>query len=255
MEGQAEVAHDAAEPEGNRPRKLDLQEGRPLGEDGGAVAAQGQIQIVAAGEDVGVEGQTEGGILLAVVGIAHIADVDPRLHRLVGAVVVDLTEHLLVDVGQPFGVDARVEVVLEVAVAQFGSALGAHAVVFLFQLQEHLGVLGGNAVAAEAELFLVLGELDRAADDVIVKIVVVEIADHVGLAVDVEGVVVHVGGDPRLQLLHPLGGQGGLFFHALEGIGHTASFPPDRVFGWSDKFDKTKSNRIYLLYREYVTRF
>ena len=61
---------------------------------------QRKIQIVPTGRNVAVKGHAEARVVPPEKGIPHVADVYFRINCVVGAVVVDLPQYLLVDVCQ-----------------------------------------------------------------------------------------------------------------------------------------------------------
>ena len=133
-----------------------------------------------------------------------------------GAVVVDLPQHLLVDVCQFLRMLSGFQVGERIPVGNLGAALGADTGAFLLQLQKHFRVRVRYAVASETQLLLVPWQRHRGAYDFIRVVVKVKVADHVWLPVHIEGIRRHVLLHARLQSGYHLCGDCHFFLHAFE---------------------------------------
>ena len=149
MEGKPEITHNPAEPQWYRTGKLDLDQSFSGGQSRIPVSPQRKIQIVPTGQNVAVKGHAEARVVPPEKGIPHVADVYFRINCVVGAVVVDLPQYLLVDVCQFLRMLSGLQVGERIPVGNLGAALGADAGAFLLQLQKHFRVRVRYAVASE----------------------------------------------------------------------------------------------------------
>ena len=173
------VAQGFRQPDGHGAVGLDLHQRKTVGEDLLARGAQGigkpfrRRKAVIAVAHGGIEGDPQVGVLYVEVGLPLAGDEytgDGAAVKLHG--VVDLPHDLGILRG-----DAALEVGFRLRKGGGNTALIDHALVFLLDLEEYLSVLPGDAVAADAKLFLVGGGVDGVADQEKVGGVQIQTAD------------------------------------------------------------------------------
>ena len=232
MATDALLTQQPGEPQGVGVGDLHLHEPELRREERFSGGRVGEMDSAALVAEVGVEGQPKAAVRAVEPGHAVVADEGGGGHVLVGEVVADFPHHLPLHIAGPRGDFARFQEAFGLPPAQLGPALGDDAVHLLLQLQEHARIIGlRRPVAAQAQLFLVVGVLEGLPNHVVPLGVEVEVADVVGLAVDAELVRLHMLPEDRKQPLHGLRVHGELLFIAPEDVDGHAHSPSVSVMG------------------------